>query len=227
METTKSLPKDFKEIKKLLNLAEKDYLDNSFKEIISGLTSIVNGISSIGNKMGDRHSREYKPERHHAKLVANSSKILVDFLYDVLTFKKNKLEELKISMYSLPYIRLGEGDSYYSYYGRCYSLKTRKELLQVLGYKQFVNKCDSFAKRLLLNDLLLNFQINSYDDADRFFIILVLFYDALNSSDIKLIFSKTNKNNQSNFKLKLFLTDLYKLNKDYLDKDMIDFMSKN
>ena len=75
MQSKGDLIKDFKEIKKLLYLEDMN-------QLISGLTSTVNGIATMSNKMADRHDRENEPERHHAKLAFNSVKTVVDFLYD-------------------------------------------------------------------------------------------------------------------------------------------------
>lgn len=222
MKTKGDLVNDYKEIKKMLNLAEKDTLDDSFKQVTSGLSSIVNGISSISNKMGDRHSREVIPEKHHAKLVVNSSKILVDFLYDVLDYQKNRVESFKVAMYSLPYTRYGEGNCFY---GKCYSLKQRDDLIEEERYNLLFKRCDKFIKRILLDDLLSNFQINCYDDADKFFIIVTLFFDVINKDDILEIFKKTKDNNQSSFKLVNFLTDLNDIKPDFMNKNIKDFLN--
>ena len=83
------LIKYFKEIKKMLDL-EKDKTNNaSLNQLIGNLTAVVNVIAHLSNKMGDRHSREIEPERHHAKLVINSAKTIADFLYDT----SNRIED--------------------------------------------------------------------------------------------------------------------------------------
>lgn len=55
--------------------------------------------------MSDSHTRETAPSRHHAKLVVNSTKTIVDFLYDVLEYQKTRLERCMAKKSKLPYIR--------------------------------------------------------------------------------------------------------------------------
>ncbi len=71
----------YKNIKTVLNLdpAAKEYPE-SIKQLLAGLNSIVNGLSTMRNEMSDAHSRRYKPEKHHAKLAVNASKTLSEFL---------------------------------------------------------------------------------------------------------------------------------------------------
>jgi len=75
------LPKLYRRVQKHLNLSpgRKDVSD-SLKQVLSGLNSIVNGISSARNKMSDSHAQSYRPAKHHARLVVNAAKVLVDFL---------------------------------------------------------------------------------------------------------------------------------------------------
>lgn len=82
MQSKGDLIKDYKEIKELLHLVESDAVSNSLNQITSGLTSVVNGLASVSNKMSDRHNRKIEPERHHTKLIINSVKVVIDFLYD-------------------------------------------------------------------------------------------------------------------------------------------------
>lgn len=223
METKGDLAQDFKRIKPLLNFVEEaDQLDNSFKQVTSGLTSIVHGLSSIGNKMGDRHSREIKPEKHHAKLVVNSTKAIVDFLYDVLDYQKLRVEKIRTEMLELPYIRYGEGACHY---GKCYSLKNRDELLHKEEYQKFAEKYGTFIKRRLLDELLTNFQISCFDDADRFFVLITLFFDVVNESDIEQCFQKTKNNKQAGL-IRAFLEDLYEVKSGFLSKKMHEFRKK-
>lgn len=92
-----SLPKLYKRVQKLLNLdpAEKGIPD-SLKQILQGLVSVIQGVSSSRNLMSDAHVRIYKPSIHHAKLVVNSSKTVVDFLLGTYEYqrKKDKIDPL-------------------------------------------------------------------------------------------------------------------------------------
>lgn len=81
----------FKAVKKNLNLdAAQVDLSETLKQMLSGLSSIVTGIAGISNKMGDRHARKYKPERHHALLAINTSYALCEFLLSSLEYQKAK-----------------------------------------------------------------------------------------------------------------------------------------
>lgn len=79
----------YKDIKKRLNLepGQQD-LAETLKQTLSGLNSIVTGIAGISNKMGDRHARKYKPEKHHALLAINAAYALCEFLLASLEYQK-------------------------------------------------------------------------------------------------------------------------------------------
>ena len=81
----------YKRIKNILNLdpANKDYPDSA-KQLLSGLNSIVNGLSNMRNDMSDSHARKYNPERHHAMLAVNASKTLTEFLISSLVKQYGK-----------------------------------------------------------------------------------------------------------------------------------------
>lgn len=221
MQTKGDLIKDYNCIKKLLNLVEHKNLDNAFKQVTGGLSSIVNGLSAIGNKMGDRHSQELKPQKHHAKLAINAAKTIVDFLYDVLDYQKTRIEKLRTDMLNLPYIRYGQGDSYY---GKCLSLNDREEILQKDKYNEFLEKCDLFTQRLLLNELINNYQINCYNDADQFFILIVLLFEVVNNDDIKVMTQKNKYNNQANGTLVSFLSSVLKIKSSVVPEEVKEFV---
>jgi hypothetical protein len=86
------LNKLFKEVKKHLSLdSSQADLSETLKQVLSGLNSIVTGIAGIGNKMGDRHARKYKPEKHHALLANNTAYVLCEFLISSQEYQKTKL----------------------------------------------------------------------------------------------------------------------------------------
>lgn len=89
------LNKLYKAIKKQLNLdpGQRD-LAETLKQTLSGLNSIVTGIAGISNKMGDRHARRYKPEKHHALLAINTAYALCEFLLASLAYQ-TKPEKIK------------------------------------------------------------------------------------------------------------------------------------
>lgn len=85
------LPKLFKRVQKLLNLdpARPD-VEGPLKQVLSGLASIVSGLSGLSNKMGDRHVRTYKPAKRHALLVVNAAKTLANFVLDTHYARKER-----------------------------------------------------------------------------------------------------------------------------------------
>ena len=205
MESKGDLINDYKAIKKMLNLVENSDLDNSFKQVTSGLSSIVNGLSSIANKMGDRHSQSFKPLKHHVKLAINSAMAVTDFLYDVLEYQKTRTQVFKQQLLALPHIRFGKG----SKYGQKYkSLSDREEIINVPEYKNLLSKCDKYMMRLVLNELLHDFTVTCYNDADRLFINLTCFYEILTPKDIQILFAKTATDSQAVANLHIFLADL-------------------
>lgn len=85
------LVKLYKRVQKLLNL-EPDRKDISepLRQILSGLTSIVNGLAAMRNKMSDAHAATYRPSRHHAKLAVYAATTLADFLFETKSYQKQR-----------------------------------------------------------------------------------------------------------------------------------------
>ncbi|MBE0574386.1 MAG: abortive infection family protein [Desulfuromonadales bacterium] len=85
------LTKLYKRVQKLLNLEPgRPDIEGPLKQVLSGLSSIVNGMAGLSNKMGDRHVRSYKPNKHHASLVVNTAKTLANFLFETHQYQKGK-----------------------------------------------------------------------------------------------------------------------------------------
>jgi len=85
------LVKRFNRVRKLLNLdPSRPDISDSIKQVLAGLSSIINGLASMRNKMSDAHGVVYKPSRHHAKLAVNSAKTLADFLFDTMSYQMEK-----------------------------------------------------------------------------------------------------------------------------------------
>ena len=77
------LPKLFKKIQRQLNLNPgRPDIEGPLKQVLTGLSSIISGISGVSNKMGDRHVRTYRPLKRHAVLAVNSAKTLATFLFE-------------------------------------------------------------------------------------------------------------------------------------------------
>jgi hypothetical protein len=84
------LIKLYKEVSKALNMAPTNYADDCLKQILSGVFSIINGISTLRNNFSDAHGRSpkksYKIDERHARLAVNLSKSIAEYLF--LTYEK-------------------------------------------------------------------------------------------------------------------------------------------
>jgi hypothetical protein len=78
-----------KRVQALLSLdpSRKD-INETLKQVLSGLTSVVTGLAGFRNKMSDAHASGYKAAKHHAKLAVNAAKTFVDFLFDTYAYQK-------------------------------------------------------------------------------------------------------------------------------------------
>lgn len=86
-----NLPKLYKRVQKHLNLCPgQEALADCLRQILSGLTSVVNGLSTLRNNMSDSHVISYKPAKHHATLAVNSAKTLCNFLFDTKEYQIQK-----------------------------------------------------------------------------------------------------------------------------------------
>lgn len=82
------LIKLYRRVQKHLKLdPSRQDIDQTLKQVLSGLVGIVTGLSGLRNKMSDAHVRSYKPARHHAVLVVNASKTLANFLFDTCNYQ--------------------------------------------------------------------------------------------------------------------------------------------
>ncbi len=85
------LPKLYKRVGKKLHLNPGNPdIDGPLKQVLSGLTSIISGLAGVSNKMGDRHVRKYRPNKHHAILVVNAAKTLAGFLFETWQYQIKK-----------------------------------------------------------------------------------------------------------------------------------------
>lgn len=85
------LLKLYKRAQKLLNLEpDRKDISDSLRQILSGLTSIVNGLAAMRNKMSDAHAATYRPSRHHAKLAVYAATTLADFLFETKNYQHQR-----------------------------------------------------------------------------------------------------------------------------------------
>jgi len=77
------LPRLYKRVNMLLGLdPNREDLNQPMKQILSGLVSVIAGLSGLSNKTGDRHVRVYKPDKRHAALVVDSAKTVANFIFE-------------------------------------------------------------------------------------------------------------------------------------------------
>lgn len=84
-----NLIKLHKRVQAKLNLdpANPD-LSDSLTQVLGGLSSVVTGLSGLRNHLSDAHATRYRPRRHHAVLVVNSAKTLVQFWVDTFEYQR-------------------------------------------------------------------------------------------------------------------------------------------
>lgn len=81
----------FKQVQKLLNLEpDRQDINDALKQVLRGLSSIVNGLATMRNKMSDAHAASYRPGKHHAKLAVYAATTLVDFLFDTAGYQEKR-----------------------------------------------------------------------------------------------------------------------------------------
>ena len=84
-----NLPRLYKRIQGHLNLSpDNPKVSESLKQTLTGFTSIIQGLSGLSNRMGDRHVREYKPAKHHAVLVVNAAMTFSNFIFDTYAYQQ-------------------------------------------------------------------------------------------------------------------------------------------
>lgn len=86
-----NLPKLYTELTKELNLnSANPKLDNSLKEITSGLNKVIKGLAEVRNLSGDSHAKIVTPSFHHAVLAVNAAKTVTSFLFHTYEYQKKK-----------------------------------------------------------------------------------------------------------------------------------------
>jgi hypothetical protein len=81
-------------VSKALGLDPATLPDDDLKRILSGLTSVVDGLGALRTHAGSAHGRgrtKYRPEPRHARVVANSACTLATFVLE--TWEKRKRQQ--------------------------------------------------------------------------------------------------------------------------------------
>lgn len=77
------LPKLYRRVSELLNLAPSQHTEPIFKQVLGGCASVVAGLGAVRNKVGDAHGtgrRPVKPAPRHADLVVNLAGAMALFI---------------------------------------------------------------------------------------------------------------------------------------------------
>ncbi|MFI3219968.1 MAG: abortive infection family protein [Methylococcales bacterium] len=74
-----------------LNLSTSQHTEVAFKQILGGCTSIVNGLGTLRNRLGDAHGKDkkhVKPAPRHAELAVNIARAMAVFFVSTWLEKK-------------------------------------------------------------------------------------------------------------------------------------------
>lgn len=83
------IKKLYKKLSDRLNLNPKgENLESHLQSILQGLQQQIDGLYHLANKAGDRHSKLYKPSKHHAQLAVNVALTLCQFLLESYKHEK-------------------------------------------------------------------------------------------------------------------------------------------
>lgn len=86
-EDSDDLPKLYKLAAERLNLAPSQHTETAFKRVLGGCTSVVEGLGTIRNRIGDAHGSApqpapVRPTARHAQLVVNLAGAMATFLLE-------------------------------------------------------------------------------------------------------------------------------------------------
>ncbi|WFF73651.1 abortive infection family protein [Proteiniclasticum sp. QWL-01] len=73
-----------------LNLAPSQHTEQQFKQILGGAESVVNGLSSLRNKLSDAHAiglKYSRPSSRHAVLCVNMAGAVSEYLISTYEMK--------------------------------------------------------------------------------------------------------------------------------------------
>jgi len=79
------LPALYKAVATKLNIAPSQHTEETFKRILGGAVSVVEGIGSLRNKIGDAHGhgkRAVRPSERHAQLAVNLAGTIATFIVE-------------------------------------------------------------------------------------------------------------------------------------------------
>lgn len=86
------LPALYRVVALKLQIAPSQHTEDAFKRILGGATSVVEGLGSLRNKIGDAHGQGGKPVRpsaRHAQLAVNLAGAMATFLVETWAARKS------------------------------------------------------------------------------------------------------------------------------------------
>jgi hypothetical protein len=89
---TAELPKLYRATSEALNIAPSQHSEAVFKQILGGCTSVVEGLGSLRNRLGDAHGggrAKIRPAARHAQLAVNLAGSMTSFLVATWEARKN------------------------------------------------------------------------------------------------------------------------------------------
>jgi hypothetical protein len=91
-EDSADLPKLYRLTSEALKIAPSQHTEHVFKQILGGCTSVVEGLGSLRNRLGDAHGggkQRVKPAPRHAQLAVNLAGAMTSFLVATWEARKN------------------------------------------------------------------------------------------------------------------------------------------
>ena len=85
----------YKKTTKILNMAPDSHQEPVFLQILNGVKSVVLGLASLRNQLGDAHGKSkihYKPLERHSEFAVNLSGSVALFLYRTYDEQSQKLK---------------------------------------------------------------------------------------------------------------------------------------
>ena len=81
----------YRRVQQHLNLTPgQEGLAGCLRQILSGLASVVHGLSTLRNRMSDSHAVTYRAEKHHARLAVNCARTMAQFLFDTSEYQQER-----------------------------------------------------------------------------------------------------------------------------------------
>lgn len=85
------LPRLYKQVARLLNLAPSAHTEEVFRQILGGCASVVEGLGAVRNKISDAHGRGAggtRPSPRHAQLAVNLAGTMATFLVETWSARR-------------------------------------------------------------------------------------------------------------------------------------------